>query len=246
VIAIEKNIMVASHRRSGTHLTIDSLINNLVGAGPSFVTLETLLPQHKEHLTLEEFESKRTANTTPIIKTHTLPDMEELSGDEQARAYAIALRENSRVIYVLRDGRDVMVSFFEFRRRHTAAFRSVTFDTFLRQSYRNDLTPPACWAHHVNAWANTDNVLIVTYENYHNAFESTLSKLSKHVGLPVKNETIDMVISRNADAEKASSSVLFRRGLVGDYINYFSKEDLDFFESEAAAGIELFDVHNAS
>ncbi len=126
------NIFVASHRRSGTHLAIDTIRNNILGVSDSFLTLETILPRHKEHISQEIFETRRTAGPATVIKTHDLPDMQQFPAEDGLHDYVANLLETAKIVYALRDGRDVMVSLFEYRKRTKHLPEDAVFSTFLR------------------------------------------------------------------------------------------------------------------
>ncbi len=235
------NIVVASHRRSGTHLAIDTIRSNIVGVNSSYLTLETLLPRHKEHIPQDVFEDRRRSAERTVIKTHDFPAMSLFPADGGLHAYVTELMRNSRIVYALRDGRDVMVSFFEYRKKISADMQDVTFSAFLRSPYGGYASPAAHWSAHVQSWLTAENVLPVYYEDMHADFESVVANLAEFLGLPRRAGLFDAVISRNAAAAQASTAVLYRKGKVGDYVNYFSPEDRAFFEREAGAGLALYE-----
>lgn len=239
------NIVVASHRRSGTHLAIDTIRNNLVGASSSFLTLETLLPQHKDHMTRPAFEQRRRAGGVPILKVHDFPGMDLFASDAATQSYVKGLVADSRTVYALRDGRDVMVSFYEYRKKINPATLP-SFSEFIRAPHHGYGSLAAHWAAHVKVWLTRGDVLPVFYEDMHDDFAATVRRLSEFIGLPHKPELFDSVISRNAEAAQASTAVLYRRGQVGDHAAYFSADDAAFFAREAAEGVALYQEHRAS
>ena len=233
------NIVVASHRRSGTHLAIDTIRSNILGASSTYLTLETLLPQHKEHVAQATFEERHRAPGRPIIKTHDFPGMHLFQTDAALKTYVDALMRDSRIVYAVRDGRDVMVSFFEYRKKINPNM-ALSFAEFIRAPYQNYPNPAAHWAAHVKAWLSSADVLPVFYEDMHADFAGVVARIANHLGLPQRADVFDAVISRNAAAAQASTAVLYRRGKVGDHAQYFSADDAAFFEREAGEGMALY------
>lgn len=229
-----------SHRRSGTHLTIDSIRQNVVGVGGRFVTLETLLPTHHEPCSLADFQTKIAARPWCIVKAHLRPELAEFQPYQPLSDYAQAILKRAKIIYVMRDGRDVMVSLFEYRRKIDPTIQSLSFGEFLRRPFMDDMNPASYWNRHVLSWASQDDVFSVSYERYHADFDGTISRISAFIGLPLRQPTYDMVRSRNPGAAQVSSAVLFRRGNVGDHTGYFLPADTAFFENEAGEAMKLY------
>ena len=75
--AAAPTVVVASFRRSGTHLTIDSLINNASDVHSAYLNLETLNPAHKEHVSDAAFveQLNRERRKSVIVKTHFGPSL---------------------------------------------------------------------------------------------------------------------------------------------------------------------------
>jgi spore maturation protein CgeB len=239
------NIVVASFRRSGTHLAIDSIRNNTLGVGARHLTLETLLPSHKEHVGQDPFEMERRSGGCAIIKTHELPDAASFADHPPLRDYVRGLMDDSKVVYALRDGRDVMVSFYEYRKKFDQNLKDVSFSEFLRRPAGGHSNAAAWWSAHVNAWLSRD-VFPLYYEDMHEDFPATLARMAAYLGLPLRSKIFDTVISRNAAAADVSSAVLYRRGQVGDHADYFSADDRMFFEREAGAGMALYQARKGA
>jgi hypothetical protein len=234
------HIAVISHRRSGTHLTIDALCNNFPVYG-AFVDEDS----GTDAIVHE-------ARTRPIVlKTHgfSLTHLEDLG---------IQFRK----LYVVRDGRDVMVSLFNYMRRFHPEVRWLSFSEFLRtpNSFDLDVAPvglsrPAFWAYHVRHWSSRPDVLVVPYSDWIDDFRRTLVGLSAALGVPPPAHVRSTVrrggplltseLPRRA-FERAyrfymrtvsgirHTSVSFDRGDVGRWRDYFHDRDLEYYEQETA------------
>ena len=127
-----KTILIATHRRSGTHWTIDALRNNSPDICEQFLTLERISPKHDSPVKLSEFRKQLEAmERRVLIKVHDLPTAGYFYGEAE-RDFARQLMSESPAIYVHRDGRDVMVSLYHYLRSFNETVRGQTFSEFLR------------------------------------------------------------------------------------------------------------------
>jgi hypothetical protein len=233
-------IAVVSHRRSGTHLTIDTVRHNVAGISAKYHTLENVLPTHPDHCAPSLFIQRLGTEQTCIIKTHALPGLEEFRCDPHAYSVASELMARAKTIYAIRDGRDVMVSFYEYRRKFDKTLADVSFGEFLRRPFPDGLRPAQSWALSVQSWAGRPGVCVVPYEQYHADYVGMVRHIGEFLGLPVRMPPFDMIVSRNPVAAKVSTAVLYRRGVTQDYKSYFKADDYVFFDEEAGAAMDTY------
>lgn len=231
-------IVVASFRRSGTHLTIDSILNNAAGVHPAYVTLETLNPDHGRHVPGTALLQQLAAagQNSVIVKTHLGPPADDAR--EAWHDQADALIARSTIIYVVRDPRDVMVSLQKFICSHTPAYRDKTLSQHL------ELQLPQ-WRDHVAYW-HARNVPIIRFEDWARSYGTTLTRCLRDAGLQRKQGPIVQLYhykQKQKQAEKWRSipvlGRLFKRtetratttakllgsGNVGDWKKIFSADD---------------------
>jgi hypothetical protein len=237
---LPQTIFVASHRRSGTHLTIDSIRHNIADVNPAFFTLERILPTHHQPCSLASAMQSLESPRVTLVKTHALPDLAEFQCDPVIYALASGLLARAKIVYAIRDGRDVMVSFYEYRRKFDPALANVTFADFLRAPIDKGLPPARSWALSVESWLRQPEVCVVPYELYHADYTGVMRHIARSLGMRLNGNVFDMVMSRNPGAAKASSAVLFRRGGTEDYKAYFGAADYDLFEEEAGAAMAAY------
>lgn len=242
-----QNVIVISHRRSGTHLTIDAIRNNFSHYKKNkYINIDVLLENnsHKEDISFDSIVSPLSRGKR-VVKTHADPDVGSYFGTlpKHEIEYIEELFNSSKKIYVFRDGRDVMVSFYEYMKTYNEVVRTQSFKKFLRTDDRIKY-----WKNHVQGWRhsrNSEEILWLNYEDWIRNYDKTLDRLSRFIAMPRTEKTLDVRLSavkrgffhRLFDLLPGSSpsvemtSVVARRGTVGDYRNYFDEEDLAYFQT---------------
>ena len=159
---------------------------------------------------------------------------------------------DSKIVYVYRDGRDTLTSLYHFyQNRVTPAPPKIPFGEFLRSPTAIiDLSPAACgwptgmtpvhiWARHVDEWVGRSNTLAVGYEDWTRDPTSVLGTVAGFLGLPAPTSMRRATFQRPSllarlkrkitGKQLTSSAVMPRKGVVGDWVNSFSKDDEAFF-----------------
>src|SRR4029078_11960558 len=99
---VSQIVVVASHRRSGTHLVLDLLRRNVRDAQHRFMPLERIEPTHEKHVPIVEFDRRlRSQRGVVLVKAHALPGTAVWRAPE-GDAYAAALLSQAPTIYVPR------------------------------------------------------------------------------------------------------------------------------------------------
>ena len=118
-------IVIATHRRSGTHLAIDLLRRHFPacrsgkrlgeGVDALYLNLDRLGDHPHPIDEARALELLRRA-PRPIVKTHELPDW--TAGGRSHDAFVSRLLADAEVYAVFRDGRDVLCSLHRYTRGH--------------------------------------------------------------------------------------------------------------------------------
>ncbi|MCY4070707.1 MAG: sulfotransferase domain-containing protein [Chloroflexi bacterium] len=248
-----KTVVVATHRRSGTHWTIDALRNNSPDVSETFLTLERASSHHDAPMPLPEFRGQlKTLEGRVLVKVHDLPAATFWKRDEE-RTFALSVLRDSPVIYVHRDGRDVMVSLYYYMKSFDEDVEKQSFSDFIRSESKLDgvdsgMSRPAYWAHHARLWLQQPNLLLVSYEALEKDYESSVREMAAFLGISARRSlrTIDLpgksgkpsLVGRalwklGLRQQRLSSAVQPRRGSSGDWRNHFNNDDLAFFMAEA-------------
>lgn len=123
---------------------------------------------------------------------------------------------NGNIIFVVRDPRDITVSF-----RHFYHLKTIK-DTLLRLKSMN-------FVDYMLDWSCVSKQVIVRYEDWHNDFISTAMACHYHITTPKQETSIancERVKKRQAfDKWTDRGDRVMRKGIVGDWKNEFSEED---------------------
>lgn len=155
--------------------------------------------------------------------------------------------QKSKIIYVMRDPRDVCVSLYY----HTIKFLAYSgdFDHFV-DIFLNDLYEfGPFWVNVLSYWEARDryNILFLRYEDMKQDLGSAINKVTKFLDLSIKNDQLPALIEHLSFATMKTnpatnnetlmagvvppSDVKFmRKGVVGDYKNHLSDTQLDRFK----------------
>lgn len=249
-------VLVASHRRSGTHLAIDALRNNLAPLSGPWENLDRLRPDSRRPVDAATMAGA-TARGPMVLKSHTHARFEDFfRGAGPETRLALDLLAGARKICVVRDGRDVMVSLYHYSRRFDPAVRAQPFGAFLRDrnpfnddSYEGEMDRPSYWAFHVRSWLEAEDALVVRFEALRHDYARALERMAAHLGEPAPEDPVDARrrpgggpigwIRRRLPArwggpdEAERTSVAFRRGLTGEWRSRFDEEDAAWFRERA-------------
>lgn len=169
-----------------------------------------------------------------------------------------------QVTFVIRDGRDTMVSFYFFHKimhdaGETAVMRHLyppgadlsdvrtNLPRFIEHAFRSPMGVRSDWATYNRAWLNRPGVVTARYESLRENPGQELARICAQLGKPstpdqiaasVRRWSMDQVTGRPAGTEDRSSVV--RKGAVGDWRNAFSQESCAVFAGLAGdALVEL-------
>jgi hypothetical protein len=166
---VGRRIVLVTHRRSGTHLSIDLLRRQFAACDGRkrlgeplhalYLNLDLLL---RERRPLTEARALALLRRTPrpIVKTHALPGFADFR--PRHAAFVDALLADADLYAVHRDGRDVMCSLHLYFQAFDARARC-PLPEFLRQT-EDGRSRPRRWADHVLRWRATEGVRTLAYE----------------------------------------------------------------------------------
>jgi hypothetical protein len=236
-------VCVFSHERSGTHLALNLLYRNLY-IHQVFLDLPVWNAPEihcvNEHWKLAGRKVGDVLRIGGLIKSHC-----------EVEIYRNFLPKLP-VIYVVRDPRDTLVSFFyylnnrEFHANNSglehlacecfSEFLRRPLDEFLRFGFSLDGTMQNVverWARHYAGWKKEPSCLIMRYEDLLGNMVQSVWRIALFA------KVFPKIFMRSYNVGE-KGAILPRKGTVGDWKNHFSFEDLEFTESILAAqGISL-------
>jgi hypothetical protein len=116
-----------------------------------------------------------------------------------------------RVIYVVRDPRDVVVSLFHFQRKRSVIEDAYPLDQFVSRFIAGEAVRPArlgSWAQNVGSWLamreNDPTFLLLRYEDMLRETEISLSKIASLIGIDASPERIAKAVERSSAQEMRS------------------------------------------
>lgn len=148
-----------------------------------------------------------------------------------------------RVIYIIRDGRDVYTSYYYYRQNKLP--QGTSFTDFLKSEKHY----PSLWSDHVNFWLNQSkksDFLLVRYENLIMNPKEQLCRMLNFVGIELSESNIDRAIQlssfenmRHVESEKGRPykkledvNQFLRKGEIGNWKQLFKDEDKKIFNKK--------------
>lgn len=182
---IGKPVVVASHPRSGTHLTLDlirrqfsetkSTLRFFETVHHQYLTLDHLAPSSTPHIEEKEARAILARPQRPLIKTHCLPGYRELGAEHQG--FVRELLADADLLYLVRDGRDVICSAHLWMSISDPRARC-PLNEFIRQE-EDGRSRVKLWADHVRTWLAQPNVHVFRYEDIIKQPTQTLDRLAQ-------------------------------------------------------------------
>ncbi len=186
-------IVVATHPRSGTHLTIDLLRKQFeeckgwLWFGETlhhlYLNMDRLGEVTKPKITLSKAKDILRRADRPVVKTHSRPSLDQFAGEHLD--FVKCLLCEADTIYVVRDVRDVMCSAHVWRQEYDPSARG-SLSEFLRQNVGGQ-SRVKVWVDHVREWMSTPKAHVVRFEDIISSPESTIEQLADWLGIdPLK------------------------------------------------------------
>ncbi|XP_068616394.1 sulfotransferase family 2, cytosolic sulfotransferase 3 [Brachionichthys hirsutus] len=156
----------------------------------------------------------------------------------------------AKVIYVMRNPKDVLVSSYYFHQMASFLHDPGSFDEFMA-SFLEGKVLFGKWTDHVKSWKNTelgDRIMYITYEDMVQDLPAALRRMSDFLGRNLSEEVIQKIAEHCSfkamqdnnmsnfklvpkELLDSDKSPFLRKGIVGDWKNHFTSEQLPTFTS---------------
>ena len=166
--------------------------------------------------------------------------------------------EYHKVVYLVRDGRDVAVSFYFHLLKHWRLKKDTLFADYLTKFNQGSLGISGSWGDHVLTWLDNapSEFILVRYEDIHADASRELTRVLEFAGLSVCQQAVNSAVEasnfgRMQSLEKnqyqlsqsnlatSDPSIQFvRKGEIGDWQNYFTDELLSEFINKQGKALQ--------
>uniref|UniRef100_A0A8C3BSZ1 Sulfotransferase n=1 Tax=Cairina moschata TaxID=8855 RepID=A0A8C3BSZ1_CAIMO len=227
----DSDIFIATYPKSGKNGTVSKeeinlpLFNHLIAAVPKFFFLP--------------------ANTCNLIRATCPSERQEgshLTGGAQCLPEA-------EIIYVTRNPKDVLVSYYHFSKFITTLEEVPDFNIFMERFLAGKVLASS-WFDHVAGWyghAEDFNILFLTYEDMKKDLRSAVLKICNFLGKKLSEEEIESVVRQATfenmkkdpranyenlpdDIADKSKGRFLRKGTVGDWKNMMTVAQSERFD----------------
>lgn len=153
------------------------------------------------------------------------------------------MKSKAKVVYMARNPKDTLVSFYHFHRIATFLPDPSSFEDFVDE-FLEGTGFYSSWFDHVKGWLGLQkdlNLLFVTYEELHQEPRHTIRKISEFLGRRLRPEEEDVILEHCSFSFMSQSNMVnysllskeiidhskgkfLRKGVVGDWREHFTPE----------------------
>ena len=211
-----ESVIVASHRRSGTHLMIDTIRNNFPEFSKyRYVNIDRIEDWHDRPPSKEIHQAKisieqlrRSLRREPrVLKTHFLPQVQIYLQKQKSKEdldWVNMLFCNCKKIYVYRSGLDVLPSLYTFMKFFNPDVEKKSFADFLEMYHDFDPLGPQLnrvefWRYHIDAWfeygKKRNDILFIKFSDLRNDYFKSLQVIADFLESPLPESIVDLRLS---------------------------------------------------
>ncbi|CAI9557459.1 unnamed protein product [Staurois parvus] len=218
------------------------------------------------HSMVHTVHNKQPCPLIPIIEFKSPNKFEILKADSSPRVLATHFNYDQipksffekkvKILVIFRNPKDTAVSMFHFYNNNPEIPNYNSFDDFFPDFMSGKVAWGSYFDHAIvwNKHLNKDSVLLMTFEDMKEDLEGSIKKISEFFSLPLTEEQVKIIADKGTFKSMKENSknthgemgkVIFRKGDVGDWKNYFSEaqsQDMDAKFEECLAGTKLGEV----
>uniref|UniRef100_A0A8D2HQ01 Sulfotransferase n=1 Tax=Urocitellus parryii TaxID=9999 RepID=A0A8D2HQ01_UROPR len=248
----DDDIFIITYPKSGTTWMIEILSLILKNGDPSWIRSVPIW--------------ERAPWCETIISAFTLQDQTSprlLSSHLPIQLFPKAFfSTKAKVIYLSRNPRDVVVSFYHYSKIARQLKDPGTPDQFLENFLKGEVQFGS-WFDHIKGWIRMqgrENFLLLTYEELQRDLQGSVQRICEFLGRPLDEEALGSVVAHSTfGAMKANSmsnytllptslldhrqGAFLRKGVCGDWKNHFTVAQSEAFDRvyrEQMRGVQAF------
>lgn len=177
----------------------------------------------------------------------------------------LKVSKNNTPIVLVRDGRDVMVSFYYHlmmfnslkssqhvkKVRSTLNFNDIydiesNLPKFMELIFEKKIYPRFSWSEFIETWLSNDTVFTTSYENLQKDAANEVVKIIRYLSIERNIEEVEAAVHKykfenvtNRDPGEEDVDSFVRKGIVGDWKNHFNKESKSVFNANSGNALVL-------
>ncbi|XP_059108704.1 sulfotransferase 2A1-like isoform X1 [Peromyscus eremicus] len=157
-------------------------------------------------------------------------------------------RSKAKVIYIIRNPRDALVSAYFFFRNTKLIDNPESLGTYFEWFLKGNVLYGS-WFEHTRGWLSmrgNDNFLLLSYEDMKRNTRGTIEKICDFLGKKLEPDELDLVLKYSSfeamkenrmsnlnlhpEAVNINALVLMRKGVAGDWKNHFTVAQAETFD----------------
>ncbi|KAK1170411.1 amine sulfotransferase-like [Acipenser oxyrinchus oxyrinchus] len=235
----DTDIFTITYPKSGT-IWMQQILSLIDAKGDLSVTDKQMTSEQVPWLELTESTKNFASMPSPRVRVSHLPYYLAPLGLRQKKG---------KVIYVARNPKDVLVSYYHFHKVAVMLETPKDFNEFF-DKFMEGRVCGSCWFDHIAGWythKDEMNFLYLTYEEMIQDLKAAVLKICSFLGKQLDEQQIDSVVKHctfkqmktnpNANYESVSQSLLnhkegafMRKGTVGDWKNHLTVAQNEMFD----------------
>lgn len=191
--AVWRHVVVVSHMRSGTHLTIDNIGNNFATyrklyAERGYVILDNMLKRSHEPVAPEQIRAELALGPRIVLTHSHFPIDRFFEESRETAAIAAALFAQAHIVHVRRSPPDVLWSLYHFQSVWNPAVLQIPFSDYIRQrnQFNSGVTDrpmdrPEYLAFHTRGWLGDPRALSLRFEDLAHQHRRVSAAIASHL-----------------------------------------------------------------